>query len=159
MLREIRLGAVYLRRGGRWGNVLAVLRGEMERLERVELKEIDYEEHFDLLATGSGVEVYDVPLDAQLDTLLSSSLSVATGTPLPRARHALGAEPSGVSRGVVSAPLRSGDLEKLLTLTIRDLDDDGVRVQREQVGLWEAWVHSGLSRVSNGQLHLHSQEI
>ncbi|KAJ6104541.1 hypothetical protein N7523_010861 [Penicillium sp. IBT 18751x] len=159
MLREIRLGAIYLRRGGRWRNVLAVLRGELERLERVELREIDYEENFDLLASGSGVEVFDVPLGAQPDTLLSSSVSVATGAPLPVVRNGLGAEPAGVARGRLSAPWRSEDLEKLLTLTIHDMDDDGARVQREQVGLWEAWVQSGLSGVSKGQSHLHLREF
>ncbi|KAJ5128816.1 hypothetical protein N7448_002529, partial [Penicillium atrosanguineum] len=158
MLREIRFCAVYLRPGGRWGDILAVLREDMESLERAELREIDYAENFDLLASGSGVEVFDVPVDAQLGTILSSSLSVAAGTPPLEMRHALGAEPPGAFRGRVSVPLRPENLEKLRALTVQDLDDDGVRVQREQVGLWEAWVHSGLSRVSNGQSYLHSRE-
>lgn len=154
MLREFRLCAVYLRRGGRWRDVLAVLREEMERLERVELREIDYADNFDALATASGVEVFDGPLDAPL----LSSFSVAAGTSPPELRHSMseGAS-SALLRGRVTA-LRSGNLEKLRALTIQDLDDDGVQVQREQIGLWEAWVQSGLNRLVNGQ-HLHSQGV
>lgn len=154
MLREFRLCAVYLRRGGRWRDILAVLREEMERLARVELREIDYADHFDALATASGVEVFDGPLDAPL----LSSLSVAAGTSPPEMRHSMseGAS-SALLRGRVTA-LRSGNLEKLRALTIQDLDDDGVQVQREQIGLWEAWVQSGLNRLGNGQ-HLHSQGV
>lgn len=156
MLREFRLCAVYLRRGGRWRDVLTVLREEMERLERVELREIDYAENFDRLSSVSGVEVFEAPQDAQHDAPLLPSLSVAAGTSPPELRNTLGAGPFGDFRRRGSAHLRSEKLEKLRGLTIQDLDDDGVRVQNEQVGFWEAWVHSGLSKVSHGQSHLHS---
>jgi hypothetical protein len=122
-----------------------VLREEMERLERVELKEIDYAENFDLLSSVSGVEVFEAPQDAQYDAPLLSSLSVAAGTSPPEMRHAFGAGPFGGFRRRGSGHLRSEKLDKLRGLTIQDLDDDGVRVQRGQLGFWEAWVHSGLS--------------
>jgi len=108
-----------------------VLREEMERLERVQFRDIDYADNFDVMA--SGVEVFDVP------TL--SSLSVAAASPLEG--YSLSEGSSGLLRGRIPVPL-SGDLEKLQALTIRDLDDDGVRVKREQIDLWEAWVQSGL---------------
>jgi hypothetical protein len=133
-----------------------VLREEIERLERVELREIDYAENFDRLSSVSGVEVFEAPQDAQHDAPLLSSLSVAAGTSPPELRNALGAGPFGDFRRRGSAHLQSEKLEKLRGLTIQDLDDDGVRVQSEQVGFWEAWVHSGLSKVSHGQSHLHS---
>jgi hypothetical protein len=155
MLREFRLCAVYLRRGGRWRDALAVLREEMERLERVELREIDYADNFDALATVSGVEVFDALLDAPN----LSSLSVAAGTSPPETRQYVLERGWSALRGRIPTPLRSGHLEKQRGFTIQDLDDDGVQVQKEQIGVWEAWVHSGLNSVSNGQSYLHSQGI
>ena len=59
-LRGLRLRDVLLRDGSRWVDVLTTLRGEMERLEWVSLRRIDYSDHFDALWAGS-MEVPDHP--------------------------------------------------------------------------------------------------
>ncbi|GJP87619.1 F-box domain protein [Aspergillus niger] len=46
-LRNVRLASVYLRPGGRWREVLTVLHDEMDLLERIDLRGIDYTSNFD----------------------------------------------------------------------------------------------------------------
>ena len=59
-LRGLRLRDVLLRDGSRWVDVLKTLRSEMELLEWVSLRRIDYSDHFDELWAGS-MEVPDYP--------------------------------------------------------------------------------------------------
>lgn len=54
-LREIRLRSVYLiDGGGKWTDILAVLRDEMEGLKCVELRGIGYSHHLDIFGNGNG---------------------------------------------------------------------------------------------------------
>lgn len=156
-LRDFRLCAVYLRPMGRWRDVLTVLREEMERLDRVELYDIDYADHFDTLSMTSGIEVFDADLPAPA----SSSLSVAAAASFPE-------EPwiSGPSSGsnYFSPPvhgrrvaLRRTSLEKLRSLSTDDIEDNGYIVQKDQIPIWEAWVLSAQQRrkYSNGHGNSH----
>ena len=59
-LRGLRLRDVLLRTGSRWADVLQTLRAEMELLEWVSLRRIDYSDHFDAMRAGS-IEVPDYP--------------------------------------------------------------------------------------------------
>ncbi|KAF9247590.1 hypothetical protein DTO006G1_3243 [Penicillium roqueforti] len=150
-LRDFRLLGIYLRPGGLWRDVLAVLREEMERLERLVLKDIDYAAHFDSVPVSNGVEVHDYHVGP-----MPSSLGFAAGTwsdpqspittPLPR---------DGLSALVRerALPLRTS-IERLRSLSSGDLGDDGVHVLCEQLPLWEAWVLSAPHEVSgNGRTH------
>lgn len=151
-LRDFRLLGVYLRPGGLWRDVLAVLRDEMEQLERLVLKDIDYAAHFDSVAVSNGVEVFD-----DYPGPVPSSFTVATGTP------SAGQSPTTVplaSDGFPSLvngrrlPLRRTSLERLRALSSEDLGDDGVHVLPEQMPLWEAWVLSAPHQVKkNGRSH------
>ncbi|OOQ84820.1 F-box domain protein [Penicillium brasilianum] len=151
-LREFRLYAVYLRDGGRWSDVLCMLRTEMERLSRLDLREIDYATNFDALAIDSGVEIFD----PQPAGPISSSVSVAAGTssregPLLPTFGTNGHHPGLIPGGKLS---RRRSLEKVRGLAAEELGDDGIRVHRDQVHLWEAWVLSGLrGDMKNGKLH------
>ncbi|KAJ5731342.1 uncharacterized protein N7483_005850 [Penicillium malachiteum] len=143
-LRDFRLFAVYLRPRGRWKDVLCVLRNEMERLDSVELREIDYTEHFDALARVDGIEVFDTPLSPSAP----SSISFAAGTTLSDQAFFSGI---GLGSGVPIAhgrriPIQRTSLEKLHHLSTDDLGDSGIAVQREQVQFWAAWVLSGFQR-------------
>ena len=59
-LRGLRLRDVLLREESRWQDVLRMLREEMEHLEWVSLRRIDYAQHFDETRAG-GIEVPDYP--------------------------------------------------------------------------------------------------
>lgn len=57
-LRGLRLREVLLK-GGRWSEVLQMLRNEMEVLDWVSLRRIDYARHFDNVQAGAGFEIGD----------------------------------------------------------------------------------------------------
>lgn len=159
-LRDFRLVAVYLRPGGRWDSVLSVLRDEMDHLGRLDLRDIDYTANFDALSVTSGVEVFDDAHPAAASA--PSSLSVAAGTSLPEFQPSQVFGPGPRSYAVVRGhrvPLRRASLEKMRGLASDELGDDGIKVRRDQVRLWEAWVLSAGRRVSNlngnGRSHGH----
>lgn len=144
MLRELRLSAVYLRRGGgRWRDVLAVFREEMEFLACLSLRDIDYEERFDNMVAADGVEVFDDRVSGA-----GPSLPVVTDGAFSNgwlsSVHGPGRLLSPIS---VSRP---AEYEKVQGLGSDNLGDDGVRVPQDQIPLWEAWVLSGRGGVSNG---------
>ncbi|KAJ5338222.1 hypothetical protein N7452_004950 [Penicillium brevicompactum] len=128
-LRDLRLVGIYLR-SGLWRDVLLVLREELV-LEHLELREIDYASHFDSVVT-TGAEVSDIgpigvsgPACSPL-TVSAGTAEVGTaGVPTLRNRRGL---------------LRRDSVEKLRGLAVEDLKDDGMRVMRRQLPLWEAWV-------------------
>ncbi|KAJ5949107.1 hypothetical protein N7454_000691 [Penicillium verhagenii] len=150
-LRDFRLCAVYLRPMGRWKDVLTVLREEMERLDRVELYDIDYADHFDALSTSSGIEVFDTDLAVPAP----SSLSVAAATSLPEQPTWASGPTSDDS---LFPSLMHGrrlssnrvQLEKLNNLSNDDIEDNGFIVQQDQVPLWVAWVLSAQHRRYHG---------
>jgi len=59
-LRGLRLRDVQLKDGSMWKDILAMLREEMELLEWVSLRRVDYSSHFDDIWAGS-IEVPDYP--------------------------------------------------------------------------------------------------
>ncbi|KAL1966434.1 hypothetical protein VTN77DRAFT_4576 [Rasamsonia byssochlamydoides] len=121
-LRELRMPCVYLRQGSRWRDILSALHGEMEELESVDLRDIDYANHFDA-EIMNGVEVPPQQVERE-DTIPSVSTT---------------------HQGRSEAELRQAQqlsLEELRALTADDLGDNGERVEREQWPLWEAWVTS-----------------
>ncbi|KAJ5509425.1 hypothetical protein N7527_011568 [Penicillium freii] len=151
-LRDFRLLGVYLRPGGLWRDVLVVLREEMEQLERLVLRDIDYAAHFDSVAVSNGVEVFDdylagpVPSSFTLATGTSSAVQSPTTTPLASDRL------PALVRGA-RLPLRRTSLERLRALSSEDLGDDGVHVLREKMPLWEAWVISAPHQVKRNRPH------
>lgn len=145
-LREIRMPCIYLRQESRWRDVLAFLHSEMEELERVDLRDIDYASHFDAeIMNGVEVPPFGSPPRQQqpgpADANWEDNLSSASPT-----HH------QGRSEAEAEADLRQGQqqhqqqqqlsLAELRALTADDLGDNGERVEREQWTLWEAWVTS-----------------
>ena len=59
-LRGLRLRDVHLKEGSMWKDVLAMLRAEMEQLDWVSLRRVDYSKHFDEM-WASSMEVIDDP--------------------------------------------------------------------------------------------------
>ncbi|KAL8824184.1 MAG: hypothetical protein Q9191_005237 [Dirinaria sp. TL-2023a] len=66
-LRGLRLRDVQLREGSMWKDVLAMLRSEMDQLDWVSLRRVDYSKHFDELWANS-MEVPDYPPGGASDT-------------------------------------------------------------------------------------------
>jgi hypothetical protein len=135
-LREFHMPCVYLRQGSRWRDVLSVLHNEMEELERVDLRDIDYTNHFDAESTN-GVEVPPgSPPRQHLGDANGNGGREVTANPN---------DPLPSNQGRSEAELRRAQqlsLEELRSLTADDLGDNGERVEREQWPLWEAWVTS-----------------
>jgi hypothetical protein len=124
-LHDFRLVAIYLR-SGLWSDILVVLREEMRQLEHLELREIDYA-HFE---NGS----FDGSVGPAPSALNDEGGTVEVGVsavPVLRGRGGL---------------LKRSSMEKLGALGVEDLRDDGVRVMRRQLPLWEAWVLSSDGR-------------
>ncbi|KAJ5964311.1 uncharacterized protein N7479_004187 [Penicillium vulpinum] len=152
-LRDFRLVSIYLRPGGLWRDVLAVLREEMEQLERLVLKDIDYAAHFDSVAISNGVEVFDDYLAGPVPSSLTVAAGTSSGLQSPTTTPIV---PNSLPHLVKGRrlPLRRTSLERLRALSSEDLGDDGVHVLREQMPLWEAWVLSAPHQVKrNGRSH------
>ncbi|KAF7597263.1 hypothetical protein BBP40_008105 [Aspergillus hancockii] len=135
-LRDIGLVNIHLRDGSRWRDVLSVLHEEMDQVERIYLRDINYAAHFDS----------DTPnTNGHISTASTPVLSVVPeptlALPLSRASFSadfLSFAPCGSTRHSFS----EATLEKLRALTADDLGDNGMNVRHEQRILWEAWVLS-----------------
>ncbi|KAB8070154.1 hypothetical protein BDV29DRAFT_194300 [Aspergillus leporis] len=135
-LRDIGLVSIHLRDGGRWRDVLSVLHDEMDQVERISLRDIDYAGHFDsdYPSTNGHVSTVSTPV---LPVVSEPTLA------LPLSRTSFNADylsfaPCGSTRRSFS----EATLEKLRALTADDIGDNGVNVRHEQRLLWEAWVLS-----------------
>jgi hypothetical protein len=134
VLRDFRMPYVYLREGSRWRDVLSMLHGEMDQLERVDLREIDYASHFDG-ETMNGIEVPGSPSDtSQEETHSHHDLQAVQQDNLQTCGN------GGLS------------IEELEMLTVESLGDNGVMVERHQWPLWEAWVVSKPQNLSPNHL-------
>jgi hypothetical protein len=91
----------------------------MGQLEHVELREIDYDP-----AVFDSVGPAPSPLAVAAGTV---DVGCVSEVPVLRGRRGL---------------LRRGSVEELEALGVEGLRDDGVRVMRRQLPLWEAWVLS-----------------
>ncbi|KAL4891022.1 hypothetical protein BDV59DRAFT_76546 [Aspergillus ambiguus] len=138
-LRELRLTSVCLddARRGRWRDVLAVLHDEMDRLDRLDLRHINYASHF--------VDPLDFPAGHLQDYTLPPAPAVlpppAVALNIPSSSAAAAAAVGSVPvRGNARRALTPATLDRLRSLAADDLGDNGVSVGREQGPLWEAWV-------------------
>lgn len=156
-LHHFCLAGIYLREGtSQWHDVLTVLRDEMEQLERVDLRELDYASNFDARATTTGVEVFDNHYHTTTTAGgLPSSVAVAASTASTDA-HSTPETTSlpGLSVQNTYKPGSAHDssLERLRHIPITELGDNVSSVQADQLPFWEAWALSGSRRgFRNGQ--------
>ena len=153
-LKGLRLRDVQLKIGSRWKDVLSMLRTEMEELDWVSLRRIDYEDHFDEIWSGS-VEVPDEPPGGDSDSddevdfrghisdidsehesseLNSDEASVANSDHGPIADE-IALAPDTPS----SLPFCTCTSSSCLA-TAEDLGDNGTFVTYQQRKMWEKWV-------------------
>lgn len=167
-LRGLRLREVLLKEG-RWSDVLQMLRGEMQVLDWVSLRRIDYASHFDNLQARQGFEIGDeddepdhqafdmMNIDAsssdeddggESEDQADDEMSAATGDDADSGDDS-GASNEGSDHNPVAdqldLPLSSEaaaarPLEQSST-SANELGDDGIAVAgRQTTKAWEAWV-------------------
>ncbi|KAB8239652.1 F-box domain protein [Aspergillus alliaceus] len=135
-LRDIGLASIYLRGGGRWRDILSVLHDEMDQVEHIYLRDIDYADHLDSDSPNT---------NGHTSTASPSVLSIVPEPTLSiPLQHTIlnGDYPSFAPCGSTRRSFSAATLERLRALTANDLGDNGVSVRREQRLLWEAWVLS-----------------
>lgn len=126
-LRDIHLVNVFLWEGSRWRDILAVLHDEMDYLEHIDLRNINYIGHLDYANDDDPSSFHPhPPLDTDsLAFVLSGLPHHSPNTPIPNA---------------------------IRRLSVDDLGDDGIYVRHAQRPLWEAWVMSSPRRASRRRL-------
>lgn len=166
-LRGLRLRDVLLREGSRWRDVLSFLRDEMDLLEWVSLRRIDYSNAFDNKWAGSA-DISDIqsfpnsdseddehswPYDHEHDEdgddddddssigSESDGLSSHNGDDGPLSHQLVLSPDTAVSAPSLMPPLWNR-LYPLASATVDDLGDDGLSVEYRQRKLWEEWIVS-----------------
>ncbi|GLA08665.1 hypothetical protein AnigIFM60653_010461 [Aspergillus niger] len=144
-LRNVRLASVYLRPGGRWREVLTVLHDEMDLLERIDLRGIDYTSNFDANintnahhnadAAGPGTGSSQTPT---LAIVVQPTPDMAPHKAFLNMDYYSNSGPPGKTRRSFSETT----LEQLRGHTSDVLGDNGESVSQDQRLLWEAWVLS-----------------
>ncbi|BCS01019.1 F-box domain protein [Aspergillus luchuensis] len=141
-LRNVRLANVYLRPGGRWRDVLSVLHDEMDLLERIDLRGIDYTSHFDANANahhhadaaGPGAGSSQTPT---LAIVVQPTPDMAPHKAFLNMDYSNSSPPGKTRRAFSDATLG-----QLRGHTSDVLGDNGESVSHDQRLLWEAWVLS-----------------
>ncbi|KAL2827436.1 hypothetical protein BDW59DRAFT_57572 [Aspergillus cavernicola] len=172
-LRDIRLTSIFLHEGSRWRDVLSVLHDDMDEVEQIDLREINYVKHFDAVSapngslnghgngygigngngngngTGSAGFYPPLPLSIIVNHNTSPN-SPSPPSPQPSFHQAVLNTDylSFALRGHTRRSFSPSTLESLRTLTADDLRDDGITVSYDQRLFWEAWVLSSLSKVA-----------
>ncbi|KAL4885556.1 hypothetical protein BJY04DRAFT_179967 [Aspergillus karnatakaensis] len=155
-LRDIRLVGVYICDGGRWRDVLSVLHDEMDEIEHIDLRDINYASSPSVSGLngsnghGNNNGFHNPPLP----------LSIIVNNPSPSSQTASSPPPSYhqvvlntdrmafASRGYTRHPSNFPELERLKKRTVDELGDDGISVTDEKRRLWEKWVLSSPRRVA-----------
>ncbi|KAL3466008.1 F-box domain protein [Aspergillus heterothallicus] len=165
-LRDVRLDRIYLRHGSRWRDVLSVLHGEMDEIERIDLRRINYANYLDGgpalnganghgnghgtgIGTGNGnghgsgsTGFYRPPhpLSVIVNHNTTSNPPLPPTSLLPAPKAVLNSDylPSGSRGHTRSSSIY--DLETLRKYSADVLEDNGICVGPEQIPLWEAWV-------------------
>lgn len=163
-LKGLRLRDVQLKQGSRWKDVLSCLRSDMEQLDWVSLRRIDYASHFDEIWSGS-VEVPDDPPGGGSESDDESDFLDDLGERESEAQSSGGGSDED---STVDSDDNGPDTDELANLpntpaslpfctctdepypiTAEDLGDNGAFVTYRQRKMWEKWVvrrcpeHSG----------------
>lgn len=174
-LRDIRLVNIFLRDGSRWRDVLSVLHDEMDEVERIDLREINYARHIDTLSTPNGSNAHahghgignghgnghgsgsagfhhpTLPLSIIVSHNNNSSNSPSPPSPPPPSFHQAVLNTdllTFASRGHTRRSFSTSTLDALRTLSADGLGDDGISVRHEQRQFWEAWVLSSPRKIA-----------
>lgn len=146
-LRDVRIVNVTLRDGSRWRDVLSVLHDEMDEIEHIDLREIDY---------VSGDSVHGI----HSSNGHGSSHGVNYGN-----GNSSGAASSGfhyqhflntavninhleLAFALLNLPHHASIPEVISNLSVDELGDNGIHVTHEKRQIWEAWVLSSPRKIA-----------
>ena len=149
-LRDIRLTSIHLREGSHWRDVLSTLHEDVDCLERIDLRDIDYVRPNNANAantsSSSSTNGTNGTTSSTNSEIPQPPISIVTrpASESPPPQTALNVDhmsflPRGNTRRSFSGPT----LERLRGLSVDELGDDGVCVRRDQRLFWEAWVLAG----------------
>ena len=164
-LRGLRLRDVLLKEGSMWKDVLAMLHDEMDNLEWVSLRRIDYSNHFDQ-EWGNSAEVSDIQSfpnsDSDDEYMFGAYDSDGNATSLgeesddedpssPNDDHGPRANQLELSPDTAVSNIPPHErLKSLISRTADELGDNGINVVYQHRKLWEEWV---VSRPRNNGLY------
>lgn len=168
-LRGLRLRDVIIREGSMWKTVLSFFHTEMQRLDWVSLRRIDYASHFDELWENAGIELPDDPPgglsdsdDEDLDDAywneaeqqdeVDREIPDWDSVNMSDSDH-VGSDDDERGRAAHEMdfpPLKSPDTPnsvpwcncsaRAFPLGVDDLGDDGISVDNRKWKMWEKWV-------------------
>ena len=150
-LRGLRLRDVQLKEGSMWKDVLAMLRAEMEQLDWVSLRRVDYSKHFDELWAGTMEVVDDPPAgasDSDDEDDFLPRFNVSDGEidsddedsdDHSDADTDHGPEANELALSPISLPFCTCSRSSYPT-SADDLGDNGTFVLYHQRKMWERWV-------------------
>lgn len=158
-LRGLRLRDVLLKEGSMWKDVLEMLREEMDNLEWVSLRRIDYSNHFDE-EWGNGAEISDIhsfpnsdsddedmfrPYDSDGHIDGQSSIGEESDDDMGSSNDDHGPMANQLELSPDTAESSISPHERLKSLackTAEELEDNGINVVYQQRKFWEEWVIS-----------------
>lgn len=163
-LRGLRLRDVQLKEGSMWKDVLAMLRVEMELLDWVSLRRVDYSKHFDELWANS-MEVPDDPPAGASDSDDEDDFAhwsvpgtdTASEDEDSDERSAADTDHGPEADDIAISPDTPASLpfctcsRSSYPATAEDLGDNGVYVNYQQRKMWERWVVGRCPEHSLGQ--------
>ncbi|ODH46961.1 hypothetical protein GX48_06950 [Paracoccidioides brasiliensis] len=162
-LRGLRLRDVLLKEGNMWKDVLSMLREEMDILEWVSLRRIDYSNAFDeKWATSANIsDIQSFPnSDSEDDDMFDIHDVENNENNGDDDDDSIGDESDGMSSHNADDGPRANQIElspdtavslispfsywttPLMSISTEDLEDNGFNVEYRQRKLWEAWVIS-----------------
>ncbi|KAL4974859.1 hypothetical protein BDW66DRAFT_167513 [Aspergillus desertorum] len=146
-LRDIRIVNVSLRDGSRWRDVLSVLHDEMDGIEHIDLREINYVGDDAVHGINSGIgrgSSYGI----------SHGIGQGNGAGSSgfHQQHFLSTAVSinhlELAFALLNLPPHASIPEVISNLTVDELGDNGIHVTNEKRQIWEAWILSSPRKIA-----------
>ncbi|KAL4986128.1 hypothetical protein BDW68DRAFT_189079 [Aspergillus falconensis] len=146
-LRDIRIVNVSLRDGSRWRDVLSVLHDEMDEIEHVDLREIDYVSddavHGVNISNGHG---------SSYGISYGNGNGNGAGSSAYHQQHflntAININHLELAFALLNLPHHTSIPEVISNLSVDELGDNGIHVTHEKRQIWEAWILSSPRKIA-----------
>ncbi|RDW81368.1 F-box domain protein [Aspergillus mulundensis] len=150
-VRNIRLERVFLRDGSHWRDVLSVLHDEMDEIESIYLRDIDY-------VKGDATHDFDGTNGHGNNHGMGYGNGSGNGTgssgfqqQLPHST-VLSINHSELAFVLSGFPRHDSIPEAISKLSVDELGDNGARVTHEKMQLWQAWVLSSPRKIARRRI-------
>ncbi|KAL5000049.1 hypothetical protein BDV10DRAFT_41718 [Aspergillus recurvatus] len=146
-LRDIRIVNVSLRDGSRWRDVLSVLHDEMDEIEHIDLREIDY-------VSDDAVHGVNSSNGHGSSYGISHGNGNGSGAGSFAFHHqrflntAVNINHLELAFALLNLPHHASIPEVISKLSVDELGDNGIHVSHEKRQIWEAWVLSSPRKIA-----------